>query len=198
MISTMTESEDHLSLRKEEFLTLVSIYDELILDPDQVSGSVTIPVQLDIPVRVTSPTRQQSVRFLPGIQVKLASGEMYPELEPPEISIHCSWISKEMLLEVERKLIRIWDETKDLCLFSIIDELSESAKSLFGYLTLAVSEDVLEAVCEFADKEENKQFEQGVYFCGVCLEHKKGKQCYKLPRCGHVFCKVSSNATGVY
>jgi E3 ubiquitin-protein ligase RNF14 len=194
----MTESEDHLSLRKEEFLTLVSIYNELILNPDQVSGSVTIPVQLDIPVSVASPTRQQSVRFLPGIQVKLSSGEMYPELEPPEISLHCSWISKEMLLEVEHKLIGIWEETKDLCLFSIIDELSESAKSLFGSLTLTVSEDVLEAVCEFAEKEETKKFEEGGYFCGVCLEHKKGKQCYKLPRCGHVFCKVCSNAKEVY
>jgi E3 ubiquitin-protein ligase RNF14 len=187
----MTESEDHLSSRKEEILALTSIYDELILNPDQLSGSIVIPVEPDTLVTLVSPTRQENVRFLPGIQFTLFTRDKYPESEPPEISIKCSWVSQEKLIEVEESLRGIWEGMKDLCLFTMIDELFELAKTLFGLEMLQVSEAVLEHVSEFAEKEETKRFEEGTHFCGVCLEHKKGKECFKLSRCGHVFCKVS-------
>jgi E3 ubiquitin-protein ligase RNF14 len=187
----MVESADHLSSRREEILTLTSIYDELILNPDQLSGSVVISVELGTLVTLVSPPRRESVRFLPGIQFTLSTGENYPETEPPEISVRCSWVSLEKLIEVEESLRVIWEGMKDLCLFTMIDELSELAKTLFGLEMLQVSEAVLENVSEFAEKEETKRFEEGTYFCGVCLEHKKGKECFKLSRCEHVFCRVS-------
>jgi E3 ubiquitin-protein ligase RNF14 len=187
----MAESADHLSSRREEILALTSIYDELILNTDQLSGSVVIPVELDTLVTLASPTRRESVRFLPGVQFTLSTGDNYPETEPPEISVHCSWVSLEKLTEVEEGLRGIWEGMKDLCLFTMIDELSELAKTVFGLEMLQVSEAVFDDVSEFAEEEETKRFEEGTYFCGVCLEHKKGKECFKLSRCGHVFCRVS-------
>ena len=38
-----------------------------------------------------------------------------------------------------------------------------------------------------------KRFNEGSFFCGICLENKKGIECFKLSRCGHVSCKVSLN-----
>jgi len=186
----MPETEDHLQSRKDEIFALSSIYDELQVNPDELSGSLRIPVELDVSVGIVCAERDAKVRYLPGINFTFATGEKYPESEPPEYSIACSWLSKEKLEHVEAEIRSIWEGTKELCLFTMIDEISELAKSLFGMEYLEVSDELFEEMIHFTDKEELDRFQQGSYFCGVCLEHKRGVDCFKLPRCGHVFCKV--------
>lgn len=185
----MSESEDHLSTRKEEILSLSYIYDELCLNDNEVSGSLVIPVELDLPARVKC-TREEQVRVLPGVKFAFSTSENYPESEPPEVSVACSWLAEDKLQTVEKDVIGIWEASKELCLFNMIDELSEWAKNLFGLDILDLSETTFEKVIAFAEKEEHKRFEEGTYFCGVCLENKKGTECFKLSRCGHIFCKV--------
>jgi E3 ubiquitin-protein ligase RNF14 len=186
----MSESETHLSTRQEEALSLSYIYDELHLNEDQVSGSLLVPVELEPPVRIKC-TREEEVRFLPGITFRFSTGDKYPESAPPEISLVCSWLSRDKLEKVEKDMIQIWETSKELCLFNMIDELSERAKTLFGLEVLHLEETTFEEVIAFAEREEHIRFEQGIYFCGVCLENKKGTECFKLSRCGHIFCQVN-------
>lgn len=191
-ITRMSEAEVHLSTRKEEILSLSYIYDELQLNEDQVSGSLVIPVELDLPTRLKCIRAEDEVRFLPGINFVFGTGDKYPESAPPEVSLQCSWLSREKLKDVEKEVLQIWETSKELCLFNMIDEISERAKNLFGLETLDLSEPLFEEVVGFAETEEHIRFEQGTYFCGVCLENKKGTECFKLSRCGHIFCQVRS------
>jgi RWD domain len=186
----MAESADHLWTRKEEILALSSIYDELVLNPDGLSGSIIIPVELDAPIPLISTDRETQVRFLPGIQLTFATGDKYPDLAPPVISIQCSWLSNETLTSIEEDISALWDG--EIGLFNIIDELSERAKMVFGLEILEVSNEEFEIVLRFAEREELKRFNETIYFCEICLERQKGIDCFMLPRCGHVSCKVPS------
>ena len=187
------ESDEHLQCRKDEIFALSSIYDELQLDEDELSGSLIIPVELDNPILVIYKERDGKVRFLPGLEFKFSTGNGYPESEPPLIKLSCSWLSDERAENIKKELVQaVWESTKELCLFTMIDELSAMAKSLFGMEYLEVDEETLfDEITQFAKVQELAQFQQHSYYCSVCLENKKGVDCYKLPRCSHVFCKVS-------
>ena len=181
-------SENQLQ-RREEILALSSIYDELILNSDGLSGSLIIPVELDIAIPLVTTDDEDTVRFLPGIQFTFSTEEKYPDLEPPQVSLQCSWLSNQILHSIEDDIRILW--TKELCLFNMIDEVSERAKSVFGLEVLEVSNEIFDAVIQFAEQEEVKRFNESTFYCEICLEHKKGTECFKLPRCGHVSCKVS-------
>src|SRR2546423_10086303 len=185
----MPESEDHLSTRKEEILSLSYIYDELHLSVDELSGSLVIPVEIDHHIRIKC-TREEQVRFLPGITLTFAASEKYPESEPPAIALECCWLSTQKLRQVEDDARQIWETSKELCLYNIIDEITEWAKNIFGLEMLHLSQTAFEDAISFAQKEEERRFAGGAYFCGVCLEDRKGTECFKLSRCGHIFCRV--------
>lgn len=183
------ESSEHLSFRKEEVLALCSIYDELTCDADNLSGCLVILVELDFYIPIVFANREGQVRFLPGIRISFATGETYPELDPPQISLECSWLSAKRRHEIEEELRLFW--TNELCLFTMIDETCERAKRAFGLEFVDVlSDEVFDTIVKFAQQEELKRFNEGTYFCEICLENRKGIDCLKLPRCGHVSCKV--------
>ena len=115
----MSESEDHLSTRKEEILSLSYIYNELHIGGDEVSGSLVIPVELDEHIRIKC-TREEVVRFLPGIKLTFATSEKYPESVPPAISLDCSWLSAQKPRKVEEDAEQTSKTWKELCLFNII------------------------------------------------------------------------------
>lgn len=185
----MSESKDHFSTRKEEIVSLSYIYDELDINIDQVSGSLIIPVQLERHIRIKC-TQEETLRFLPGITLTFATSENYPESVPPAFSVACCWLSPQKLRKIEEDARYIWETSKELCLFNIIDEITEWANNLFGLEMLHLSETTFEEVVSFAQREENRRFEQGTHFCGVCLEYRKGTECFKLSRCDHIFCRV--------
>src|SRR5271169_5612339 len=186
----MSESADHLSTRKEEILALSSIYDELVLNDDKLSGSLFIPVELDSEIPIVSKDREEKARFLPDLQFEFSTDSKYPEFTPPEISLRCSWLSAEKLAVIADDIKSLW--TEEICLFTMIDELSERAKVVFDLETLQVSNEVFEDILRFTQQGELKRFNESTFFCDICLEHKKGVDCFKLPRCGHVSCKVKN------
>jgi hypothetical protein len=188
----MTETEEHLQSRKDEIFVLSSIYDELRFDEAEVSGSLRIPVELDAPVPVICKERDGKVQFLPGVEFSFWTGSRYPEEQPPQIKLQCSWLPRDRIQQVEQEVQQVWGTTKELCLFSMIDEVSAMAKSAFGMEYLDVDDDLFGRIMQFAEAEELAQFQLHSYFCGVCLERKKGVDCFKLPRCGHIFCKVDN------
>jgi E3 ubiquitin-protein ligase RNF14 len=180
---------ENLVLRREEILALSSIYDELILNSDGLSGSLIIPVELDITIPLVTADREGAVRFLPGIQFTFSTGKDYPESEPPVISLKCSWLSAQIRHLIEDDIRMLW--SKELCLFNMIDEISERAKSVFGLEVLEVSNEIFDVIIQFAEQEEATRFNESTYYCEICLENKKGTECFKLLRCGHISCKVS-------
>src|SRR5436190_20778468 len=136
----MSES---ILLRRDEILALSSIYDELILSPDGLSGSLIIPVELDVPIPLITADREDAVRFLPGLHFTFSTGEKYPDFEPPEISLQCSWVTPETLHSIKDDIRMLWN--KELCLFNMIDELSERAKAVFGLEVLQVSNGIFDS-----------------------------------------------------
>jgi E3 ubiquitin-protein ligase RNF14 len=186
----MTESIEHLSLRQEEILALSSIYNELHLNNnDNLSGSLYIPIDLDHPIPLLAIERETQLRFLPPLKFTFTTSPAYPETAPPTITLECNWMSPEMLRRVEKDVCALW--MNEICLFTMIDELFERTNSVFGMDVLNVGTGVYDEVVAFAEREEMKRFLEGMYFCEICLEKKKGVECFKLPRCGHVSCKVS-------
>ena len=187
----MNESPNHLDARKEEVNALSLIYEELLIQEDKLSGSLCIPVTLDKSILVEQDAEtSQYVRFLPGVIFHFSSGIGYPESEPPEIELHCSWIPNTYLHGIDERLRKIWDDSRELCLYTMIDEVAEQGNHAFGFRELTVSKEVFQEIKLFSEREEKKRFVEGVYFCEICLENKKGVECYKLPLCEHIFCKV--------
>jgi E3 ubiquitin-protein ligase RNF14 len=182
------ESTEHLSLRQEEIFALSSIYNELHLNNNNLSGSLSIPVQLDHPILLLAIERETQLRFLPPLKFTFATSPSYPESAPPTITLECSWITENVLRRVEEDVGSLWGN--DICLFTMIDELFERTKSVFGMDVVNVEVGVYDEVIAFAEGEEMKMFLEGTYFCEICLEKKKGGECVKLPRCGHVSCRV--------
>jgi E3 ubiquitin-protein ligase RNF14 len=185
----MTSIDANNVFRRDEILALTSIYDEIHIETD-LSGSLTIPIALDAAVRLHSPSRDEEVRFLPGIEFSFSTGDGYPETEPPEVCLQCSWLSANRLRDVVDELKGLWDSSRELCLFSMIDELCDRSMNCFEMEIVDVTEEVFDQVVAFAENEETRRFKEGVYYCAICLEHKKGTECFKLPRCAHAFCKV--------
>ena len=98
-------------------------------------------------------------------------------------------MAPEVLRRLEEEVVSLW--TGEICLFTMVDEVIERARGVFGLEVVNVEgEDVFDEVVKFAEGEEMKRFLDGTYYCEICLERKKGSECLKLPRCGHVSCRV--------
>jgi hypothetical protein len=194
----MTESEDHLQSRKDEVMALSSIYDEeLRVNEDGLSGTLIIPQEFGGKVAVLSKERGGRVYFLPGVEFHFSSAEGYPETEPPEVTLKCVWLPRVKIEDVEREIASIWVTTRDFCLYAMIDEVIALSKNLFWMNYLEVDEILFDEILQFAESQERAIFEQAHHLCPVCLENKKGVDCYQLPRCEHVFCKATIVALNI-
>ena len=187
----MDEPSDHLILRENEIFALSSIYDELQVLDNKFSGCLKIPVEVDSGIPVTSFGEQETVHFLPSVEFHFRTSELYPESAAPEISLKCMWLSEREVLAIEASLLSIWKDTKEICLYNMIDNLSERAKLAFDMKYIDVPAKIFEEVLRFSESEEARRFNEGIYYCGICLEHKKGAECFRLPRCGHISCTVT-------
>jgi E3 ubiquitin-protein ligase RNF14 len=75
-------------------------------------------------------------------------------------------------------------------LYTFIDNIFEQAQEFFGYTSgLDVDTSLRLGLLEFQAQIIKADFDSSRFFCQVCLENKQGSDCYKLARCGHVFCK---------
>ena len=173
----------------DELLALSSIYqDELTLDSDGRSGLLTLLVAPTSPVTIVASDREDSVHFLPPVKFTFSTSEGYPQSSPPDVALECPWLSSAQLETLENEIKALW--IGELCLFSMIDELSERAKEAFGINFLTLSSEDFDSLVSFSEAEQIREFNHFVYFCEICQEHKKGIECFKLRRCGHVSCKV--------
>jgi E3 ubiquitin-protein ligase RNF14 len=203
--------------REEELASLQAIYPELCFDGrDPFSATLDICVSPAKPLlvrfvprtfagsngRSTSSEgpyieRDVPLSHLPPLQLHLTLPTHYPAESPPKVKLTTTygWLPKESILELEQQAESLWEEYgRCQILFSYIDYLQQAAEQGFnldqgtdGCLVLPLTEEP--KLAAFNSETELHIFNAGTYDCGICLEPKKGSSCYRLPECGHVFCK---------
>lgn len=169
------------------------------------------PLDVGLPAALTPPTSVDGFKaelaqppardvhvlsHLPPLTLELELPEGYPSEQPPsvQLSTHPPWLPASVLTRLSDDCQRLWEECgKDLVVFTYIDHLQQLAESAFGIQDTSggevrLSRDLKIALLDFNNKAERKKFEQETFECGVCLEPKKGANCYRLLRCSHVFC----------
>ena len=141
--------------------------------------------------------RDVYLSHLPPLNLQIILPDGYPADKPPDVPLATQqdWLPKTKLRELEQEAAKLWVEYGQCqILFSYIDYLQQAAERGFdldqsaeGCLVLPVTAEP--ALVTFNNETKQKVFDAGTYDCGICLEPKKGTACYKLSRCGHVFCK---------
>jgi E3 ubiquitin-protein ligase RNF14 len=206
--------------REEELSTISAIYPELLLDPnDPFTASLHLPVHPSNPLtlRVSSappPSPPDSddghlkslslsnhldgthlVEHLPPLKLKLSLPETYPADKPPTITLSTTpqWLPVDKLQELERECEKLWDEYgRCQILFSYIDFLQQQAEQAFDleHSGLDLPSSLKHALLDYDASTKKAVFDAGTFDCGICLEPKKGSSCYRMRRCGHVFCQT--------
>lgn len=134
---------------------------------------------------------------LPSLKAKIKLPDGYPSKYPPVASLATNhdWLPTEKLRALEDQVKVLWEEYgRCQSLYTYIDHLQQAAESGFdfdqsaeGCLTLPTT--LEQPLVDFDKSTKFAVFNEGTYDCGICLAPKKGTSCYKLERCGHVFCR---------
>lgn len=205
--------------REEELGSLTAIFPELVLDPsDAFSAILELPVAPSSPLLIRfMPTvdpsavvdsyalatvrshveRDVKLSHLPPLKLQVSLPAQYPADAPPKVTLSAQsdWLPKYKIHELEKEVAKLWEEYgRCQILFAYIDYLQQAAENGFEFGQSAegclVLPDSHEPTLTAFDRLTTQQaFDAGTYDCGVCLEPKKGSACYKMDRCGHVFCK---------
>jgi E3 ubiquitin-protein ligase RNF14 len=134
---------------------------------------------------------------LPSLTAKIELPDGYPSEHPPVASLGTDhdWLPTAKLKALEDQVKVLWEEYgRCQILYTYIDHLQQAAESGFdldqsaeGCLTLPMT--LEQPLVDFDKSTKLSVFNEDTYDCGICLEPKKGASCYKLERCGHVFCR---------
>ncbi|KAF2267612.1 RWD-domain-containing protein [Lojkania enalia] len=193
MTEFITEDE-----REEELTTLESIYPELVRDhryPFAAHIDLDVTPTKQLPV-VFNPERTiRLLSHLPPLHIDIILQNGYPAVRPPHVKLSSVWLSADVVFNYEKEVISQWEEYGGMqILFSYISLLQEAAEDAFGLSRASAKEpislplELKDALLEFNTKKGRENFNQETFDCGVCLEPKKGSACYRMKRCGHVFC----------
>ena len=135
-----------------------------------------------------------TLSYLPPLDIKIKLPEGYPYETPPifDLNTHPQWLSSSRISNLVDDGYRLWEEGgREPVVFTYIDHLQQAAEtSLLGVDDGEVffPRDLKIALLDFNIKAKREKFEQETFECGVCLEPRKGTHCYRISRCGHVFC----------
>jgi E3 ubiquitin-protein ligase RNF14 len=193
--------------RETELSALLSIFPEMIRDEqDLYSVSLNLDIHLSEPIKVKVLTddgnvNDQMASFisdLPTVKVRIKLPKGYPSDRPPEVRLQTDpdWLSPEKLRSLEQDAINLWESWgHDEVIFTYLDMLNEQGQDGLGLRDPAAGNTILLnatkylEIMNFQAKARKARFNQRTFSCEVCLAPKKGFDCYKMSRCGHVFCK---------
>ena len=132
---------------------------------------------------------------LPSLNLTLHLPGGYPSTVPPDFKLTSTpaWIPRHTLQDLEKDGKRLWEELgKDQVVFSYIDHLQTQAENGFDLArdqgALSLSSEVKLALLDFDLRTKREMFKKETFYCGICLEPKKGTDCHRLILCAHVFC----------
>ena len=162
-------------------------------------ATLTPPTSVDgSKVRLEPPVAKDVhiLSHLPPLDLEIELPDGYPTVKPPivRLSTRPPWLPGPTLAKLIDDCHRLWEECgKDMVVFTYIDHLQQLAETAFGIQDTSGGEVILSwdlkiALLDFNNKAEREKFEHETFECEVCLEPKKGVNCYRLLRCSHVFC----------
>ena len=135
---------------------------------------------------------EQKLSHLPSIHLKVTLPSQYPADSPPQVKIHTTpaWLPGAKARELEEEVEKLWEDYGHCqILFAYIDYLQQAAEQTFDLpLPLSFALPLKSELVQFDRKTKKQLFHAETFDCGVCLEPKKGSSCYRMERCGHVFC----------
>lgn len=142
--------------------------------------------------------RDVELSHLPPLCLAMSLPTRYPADTYPHVHLSTdkNWLPSDVLTELENEVKPLWEEYgPGPIMYSFIDHLQQAVDRGFdldqraeGCLVLPSG--LQDQLVSFDEKTREAVFNAGKYDCGICLEPKKGSSCYKLPKCGHVFCKL--------
>ncbi|KAH7058850.1 E3 ubiquitin-protein ligase RNF14 [Macrophomina phaseolina] len=149
----------------------------------------------DMPLKA-SVQETHHLSYLPPLRLQITLPDGYPAEKPPHfrLSTNPTWLPDTTLKKLVDEGPALWEEYgHGQVVFAYIDFLQQSAERCFdlvgdGGAKIEVAEDMKIPLLDYDTKAKRERFERETFDCGVCLEPKKGTVCYRLMRCGHVFC----------
>jgi E3 ubiquitin-protein ligase RNF14 len=186
------ENEDE---RTEELETLQSIYPELDLQPNIANPSAHIDVLVapTTPLPVTFAPEQDVKRlaYLPSIHLEITLPAGYPAHVPPSVNVSTTppWLPSATITKLNEEASSLWEEYGGgQMLFAYISYLQEAAETAFGLSELTLPSSLRDGLLAYSARLKRELFDKETFDCEVCLEPKKGSNCYRMARCNHVFC----------
>lgn len=195
------DTEDIDDERLDELNTLQSIYPELAVD----SSNPAVPTaRIELAVAPTDPLpivfkpepTIYKLSHLPPLLLEVILHENYPTERAPTFRLTSSpqWLSEAVLRRHEDEGTALWAEYGGVpMLFAYINFLEERARTAFRDDSssggpLELPQTMKAVVLALNEQLEREVFNKETFMCGVCLDPKKGSQCHRLRKCGHVFC----------
>jgi E3 ubiquitin-protein ligase RNF14 len=193
------ETEDE---RLDELNTLQSIYPELAIDlsnPAVPTASIELAVTPTnpLPVVFEPKTAIHKLSHLPPLLLEIIIHEDYPAKRAPTFRLTTSpqWLPTKVLKGLEDEGHTLWADYGGMpMLFAYISFLEERAQMAFqdsessSAGPVELPDSMKTVMIDLDDRLELEAFHKESYVCGVCLDPKKGSQCYRLRNCRHVFC----------
>ncbi|CAG8494145.1 20498_t:CDS:2 [Cetraspora pellucida] len=205
----MFDSEDDCQIQQEnEIMAIKAIYEQDFTytentKPPRFRGALSIKISLpqenlifftggrngggDPPLKV---------RYLPPVKIIFSMPSDYPSQEALEFDLECLWMRWDWLRKLERKLLQIWKEKKDVVLDHFAEFIQHEA---LDYLQLSfplrlnddyIGGSMLKTIIHTYNQQAmNLDFVNDHFNCGICLEEKRGERCFQLRTCQHVFCQ---------
>lgn len=148
--------------------------------------------KVDIRSQINIDPDNQTLSYFPALRLQIRLPKGYPADAGPHLKLTTFpfWLDQMKILELEEDGTRLWEEYgRCQILYSYIDHLQQSAERFFDLSSPLILPAGLKAILIDYDRTTKKElFDAETFDCGICLEPKKGSSCYRMQRCGHVFC----------
>jgi E3 ubiquitin-protein ligase RNF14 len=186
-----TEPDDE---RAEELNTLQSIYPELVIgaaNPYCATLDLLVAPAKPLPVTFKPGEDIERLSYLPSLHIDIVLPSTYPTDTPPSIGLSTipSWLPPNVSQKLIDEAKSLWEEYGGgMILFSYISSIQEQTETAFGLDDLTLPSDLHQELVAYSKKMTRELFDKETFDCEVCLEPKKGSVCYRMERCGHVFC----------
>ncbi|KAF2858622.1 RWD-domain-containing protein [Piedraia hortae CBS 480.64] len=179
--------------RNEELSALQAIYpDEIAIDLSNYIATLDVNVILAKPITVHFSSDETAVLTrLPPLRLRMSLPPGYPGRKAPIIIItsHHNWLHPCERDKLEAAATTLWEESgHGQMLYSYIDHVQQTAEQGLGLDWLVLPGHLKAPLETYEEAAKRDEFHQTSFFCGICLDPKRGFDCYRLEGCGHVFC----------
>jgi len=192
----------------DEILVLQSIFDKKLRIINSNQYEISIDYDLIQPIQINFNKQTTQIQHLPPITLIVQYHDDYPSEESPSFLLSCFYYSHDQLA----KLCRIIDQypfNQEVCVYDWVDLIKSNLdykwnfdpeqpnektdpRALNSYSNDSLDK-IYEYLIEYNEEYAEKQFENHLQTCLICAETIPGKDCFRLHRCGHFYCRSCLN-----